>query len=74
MTNDQDLELIYTEYLDFTSRMVGEYGAMEIAGIMMAQALSIYRTGLDEMDYNSMVDSISASRSKVQKFTPNILQ
>jgi hypothetical protein len=74
MTNDQDLELIYTEYLDFTSRMVREYGAMEVAGIMMAQALSIYRTGLDEMDYNSMVDSISASRSKVQKFTPNILQ
>jgi hypothetical protein len=74
MINDRDLEMVYTEMLDFTSRMVAEHGAMEVAGVMMAQALSIYKTGLDEIDFNSMVDSISSSRAKVQKFTPNLLQ
>jgi hypothetical protein len=68
------LEELYQEMLVITSGMVQEYGGMEVAAIMMAQALSIYRTGLDELDYNAIVDNISASRSKVQKFTPNILQ
>jgi hypothetical protein len=74
MINDHELEMIYAEMLDFTSRMVAEHGPMEVAGVMMAQALSIYKTGLDEIDFNSMVDSISSSRAKVQKFTPNLLQ
>jgi two-component SAPR family response regulator len=68
------LEELYHEMLDITAHMVEEYGGMEVAAIMMAQAMSIYKTGLSEMDYNQMVDSISASRTKVQKFTPNILQ
>jgi len=68
------LEELYQEMLNVTSHMVEEYGGMEVAAIMMAQALSIYKTGLDEIDYNKMVDSISASRSKVQKFTPTFLQ
>jgi hypothetical protein len=65
---------LYGQYLEFTGNMVQEYGGMEVAAIMMAQALSIYRTGLSEIEYNAMVDTISSSRSKVQKFTPTILQ
>jgi hypothetical protein len=68
------LEELYQEMLAITNDMVEEYGGMEVAAIMMAQALSIYRTGLDEIDYNKMVDSISANRTKVRKFTPDILQ
>jgi hypothetical protein len=73
MSEDQ-LQELYNEYLDFTDCMVEEYGAMSVAAIMMAQAMSIYKTGLDEIDYNRMIDNISASRSQVQKFTPIILQ
>ena len=72
--SDNNLQDIYNTYLEFTSEMVEQFGAMEVAAIMMAQALSIYRTSLGELDYNKMVDSISASRSQVQKFTPSILQ
>jgi hypothetical protein len=68
------LQDLYNQYLEFTSTMVQEYGGMEVAAIMMAQALSIYKTGLDEIDYNKIVDNMSASRSQVQKFTPTILQ
>jgi hypothetical protein len=73
MSEDR-LQELYNGYLDFTDRMVEEYGAMSVAAIMMAQAMSIYKTGLDEIDYNRMIDNISASRSQVQKFTPSILQ
>jgi len=68
------LQDLYNQYLEFTSLMVQEHSSIEVAAIMMAQALSIYRTSLDEMDYNAIVDNISSSRSKVQKFTPSILQ
>lgn len=74
MTTDDELNNLYYSYLEFTDSMVGEYGGMEVAAVMLAQALSIYRTGLDEIDYNRIVDSISSNRSKVQTFTPNILQ
>ena len=69
-----NLQNLYGSYLEFTSEMVEQYGAMEVAAIMMTQSLSIYRTSLDEIDYNNMVDNISSSRNKVKKFIPDILQ
>jgi hypothetical protein len=73
MSNDK-LQRLYDSYLEFTDHMVGEYGAMEVAAIMMAQALSIYRSGLADDDYNRMVDSISASRDKVHTFDKPVFQ
>ena len=69
-----NLQNLYGSYLEFTSEMVEQYGAMEVAAIMMTQALGIYRTSLDEIDYNNMVDNISSSRNQVKKFIPDILQ
>ena len=74
IVKSDNLHSLYNQYLEFTSTMVQEHGGMEVAAIMMTQALSIYKTSLDEIDYNKMVDSISASRSQVHKFTPTILQ
>jgi hypothetical protein len=72
--SDTNLEELYNKYLMITDQLVGEYGAMEVAAIMMAISLSIYKSGLDELDYNAMVDNISASRSKVKTFNPSVLQ
>jgi hypothetical protein len=41
---------------------------MEVAAIMMAQALTIYKSAMSEEDYNRMVDNISSSRDKVKTF------
>jgi hypothetical protein len=68
------LQDLYNTNLEFAGEMIERYGAMEVAAIMMAQALSIYKTTLSEIDYNNMVDSISASRSQVKKFIPDMLQ
>ena len=69
-----DLQDLYNTYLEFTSEMVKQYGGMEVAAIMMAQSLSIYKTSLDEIDYNKIVDNMSSSREQVKKFIPTILQ
>ena len=62
------LQQLYDNYLEFTDHMVGIHGSMEVAAVMMTQALSIYRSAMDPEDYDRMVDSISASRFQVKTF------
>jgi hypothetical protein len=74
MIADDNLQHIYNQCLEFTAHMVEQYGGMEVAAIMMTQALSIYKSTMTAEDYNRMVDSISASRDQVKEFTRPSLQ
>ena len=66
--HDHSLEDLYAKYLQFTSVMLEEYQHLEIAGVMIAQALSMYRTVLEEKDYQKMVESIYNSKDDVKTF------
>ena len=68
MISDDDLLKLYNEYLQFTDDQLTTYDAMAVAGIMLAQALSIYKTAMNDEDYNNMIDTISDSRDKVKSF------
>jgi len=74
LKSDKQLQEIYDRYMQFTDEMVGEYeSVLEIAAVMMAQALSIYKSSMDTEDFNRMVDTISASRDQVKTFErPNL--
>ena len=74
--NDMDdgLTDLYSKYLVFADEMAQEHNAMEIAAVMMAQALSIYKTALSEDDYNNIVDVMSISRDSVKTFHQSNLQ
>lgn len=74
MITDTKLQRLYNQYLEFTDHMSAEYGAMEVAAIMMTQALSLYRSSLNEDEYNKMVDMISASRTQVKTFDKPVIQ
>jgi hypothetical protein len=54
--------------------MCTENSPMEVAAIMMAQSLTIYKSAMSEDDYNRMVDNISASRNKVKTFDRPTMQ
>jgi hypothetical protein len=71
---DDQLQELYDDYLNFTLRMINDHSAMSVAAIMMAQALSIYKTAMSDEDYNNIVDNISASRDQVNTFTGSVLQ
>ena len=62
------IEDLYAKYLQFTAVMLEEYQDIEIAGIMIAQALSMYRTVLPEEDYQNMVKNIYERRNDVKTF------
>jgi hypothetical protein len=74
MITDDQLQDLYSKNLEFVDALCGEYGAMEVAAIMMTQALTIYKSAMSEQDYNNMVDNISASRDKVKTFERPVIQ
>lgn len=69
MTNQHDLHEIYSRVMNTTNDLLVDHDPLAIAACMMSQALSIYRTTLEEEDYNKIVDNISAQRDKVHVFT-----
>ena len=72
--NDDKLQQLYNNFLEFADDMCTEHGPMEVAAIMMAQALTIYKSALSEEDYNRIVDNISSSRNKVKTFSKPVIQ
>ena len=66
--NQNSIEDLYAKYLQFTSVMMEDYKDIEIAGVMIAQALSMYKTVLEEEDYQRMVKSIYERRNDVNTF------
>lgn len=71
-TTDQ-LENLYQDYWTFHASMIDkDHSPLAIAAILMTQSLSIYKTILEEDEYNSIVDSISDKRDKVIKLTSDM--
>lgn len=66
---EHSTEDLYAKYLQFTSIMLEEYDAIEIAAIMATQALSLYKSCMSEEDYQRMVKSIYDQRDQVKTFT-----
>jgi hypothetical protein len=71
---DRKLQQLYDNYLEFTDHMVSKHSPMEVAAIMMTQALSLYRSSLNEDEYNKMVDMISMSRTQIKTFDKPVIQ
>jgi hypothetical protein len=68
---DDQLEKLYHKYWGMHSELMASgSNPIEIAGILTAHALIIYKTILSEDDFDSMVDSISDTRHKVKKLAP----
>lgn len=68
------LDELYQKQWSITSVMLEDYRPMEVAGVMIAQSLRIYKTLLSEEEFDKMMDSISNSRDKVEKFEGPIIQ
>jgi hypothetical protein len=71
--NSNDLDNLYQDYWAFHAKMIDQDNdPLEIAAILMAQAMSIYKTLLSNDEYQSMIDSVSDARDKVQRLEPEL--
>lgn len=69
-SSDIGLDDLYQEYWMIHSQKLGTYDPLEVAAVLMAQAMTIYRTVLDEEDYNTIVDDIGRMRGRVKTLCP----
>jgi hypothetical protein len=67
---DSGLDKLYQDYWTIHAKNLDDYNPLEVAAVLLAQAMSIYRTVLDDDDYNKMVDDISRLREEVKILTP----
>jgi hypothetical protein len=67
---DDQLEQLYQKYWDLHSQLLAQGASpIEIAGVLTAQAMVIYKTILSPEEFDLIVDNISDSRDKVKKLT-----
>jgi hypothetical protein len=64
---DSGLDELYHSYWEVHNEKMNSHSPLEIAAILMTQSLTIYKTVLDEDDYNRMIDSISDLRDRVKE-------
>jgi hypothetical protein len=60
---------VYRETLAMIDKLIADHDPLVIAGVMMAQSMSLYRSTLSEEDYSSVVESILEKKDKVYTFT-----
>ncbi len=70
MTDQEDKKLndCYQELFRKVVELQAKYPNQMIAGNMMAQALRIYKSTLDDKGFEAMVDTISESRDRIEPF------
>lgn len=65
---EQSTEVLFGKYLQFTGIMLEDYDSMEIAAVMVTIGLSLYKTCMDEEDYQRIVQNIFDKRNDVRTF------
>jgi hypothetical protein len=69
-SSNSALDDLYQEYWMIHGQKLNDHNPLEVAAVLLAQAMTIYRTVLDEDEYNKMVDSIDKMRNDVKIITP----
>ena len=71
--DDKKLDDCYEELFKKVLDLQLKYSNQMVAGTMMAQALKIYKSTLNDEGFEAMVDTISESRDKIVPFDKPIV-
>ena len=65
---DNKLNDCYQELFEKVVELQLKYPNQMVAGTMMAQALKIYKSTLDDEGFKSMIETIAESESKIEPY------
>ena len=71
---DNNLEEMYAKLWTLITELSEDHKPLAVAGVMTAQAMTIYKTMLSPEEYEMMIESIYNSRDKVKKLEGPVLQ
>ena len=68
--DEEKLEIAYRKFEKLTEELCknGQHGPLEVAGVMMAQAMRIYKTALADDEFERLVETILESRHGITPF------
>ena len=66
---DKDLERIYNEVFSDATRYMDDYEVQAVAATYMAIAMRLYKTHLDDDEYQSMIQTVMDTEVKPYKGT-----
>ena len=72
--SDKKLNDCYKELFKEVVDLQLKYPIYMVAGTMMAQALRIYKTTLNDEEFRSMIETIAESESKIEPYDKPTLQ
>ena len=70
----EELNDCYQDLFEKVIELQEKYPPPMIAGSMVAQALRIYKTTLNDDEFKCMIDAIAESQSKIEPFDQPTLQ
>lgn len=71
---DNNLEELYGKLWIVISDLSEKYEPLEVAGVMTAQAMTIYKSILSPEEYEMMAESIYNTRDKIKKLERPVIQ
>ena len=67
---DSGIEELYQDYWAIHAQKLEKHDPLEIAAVLLAHAMTLYKTVLNHDDYNKMVDDIGQMRDQIKTLTP----
>jgi hypothetical protein len=71
---DNNLEEMYAKLWTVITELSENHTPLAVAGVMTAQAMTIYKTILSPEEFEMMAESIYNSRDKVKKLERPVIQ
>ena len=59
--NTNDVNVVYNEVFRLMTRLCRDYDSLAVSGVMLAQALRLYKTTLPIDDFDLLLDEIMAT-------------
>ena len=59
--NQRDVDAVYNEVFRLMSRLCRDYEPLAVSGVMLAQALRLYKTTLPTGDFDLLIEEVMAT-------------
>ena len=67
--NQSDVDVVYNEVFRLMTRLCRDYEPLAVSGVMLAQALRLYKTTLPMGDFDLLIEEVMATvRDDVKPF------
>jgi hypothetical protein len=64
----KELDELFNKSFEVNVRLAGEYSVIAVAGVLLGQAMRLYKTVLSEDEFNRMMETIQDTSADVKPY------